>query len=79
MKWVLAIVLTLGVIGAAKLETMGVINKPVTQFVTTGDDFLVMKKWIASMMKDPVNDKIMVMSDPHHVAPLYCVRINAAV
>ena len=49
---------------------MGVINKPVTQYVTTGEDFLVMKKWIASMMKDPVNDKIMVMSDPHHVAPL---------
>ena len=52
-KWILAIVLTIGVIGVAKLEEIGVINKPVTQYVTTGEDFLVMKKWVASIMKEP--------------------------
>ena len=51
MKWVLAIVFTIGVIGVAKLEKMRVIDKPVTQYVTTGEDFLAMKKWVSSMMK----------------------------
>ena len=52
-KWIAAIVLAVGVIGVAKLESAGVIGKPVTQYVTTGKDFLAMKKWVASMMSDP--------------------------
>ena len=46
-----AIVLTLGVIGVAKLEDTGVIRQPVTQYVTSGKDFVAMKKWVASMIK----------------------------
>ena len=52
-KWILAIVLTIGVIGVAKLEDAGVIRKPVTQYVTSGKDFVAMKKWVASMIEDP--------------------------
>lgn len=52
-KWLFAIILTVGVLGVAKLEGTGVIGKPVTQYVTTGEDFLAMKKWVSSMMKDP--------------------------
>ena len=48
-----AIVLTLGVIGVAKLEDAGVIRQPVTQYVTSGKDFVAMKKWVASLIKDP--------------------------
>ncbi|MHA6259317.1 hypothetical protein ACXYMX_05305 [Sporosarcina sp. CAU 1771] len=59
-KWIVAVILTLLVIGVAKLESMGVIDKPVTQFVSTGEDFLVMKKWVASLMEDPEAQKIMV-------------------
>ena len=59
-KWVFAIILTIGVIGVAKLEGSGVIDKPVTQYVTTGEDFLAMKKWVSSMMKDPENETIQV-------------------
>ncbi|WP_438311167.1 hypothetical protein [Sporosarcina sp. FA9] len=55
--------MTLTVIGVAQLETAGVIEKPVTQYVTTGDDFLVMKKWIASIIKDPNEEMIMVTSN----------------
>lgn len=59
-KWLVAIILTIGVIGMAKLETSGVIDKQFTKYVTTGEDFLVMKKWVASMLKDPEAEKIMV-------------------
>ena len=59
-KWVFAIILTIGVIGVAKLEGSGVIDKPVTQYVTTGEDFLAMKKWVSSMMKDPESETIQV-------------------
>lgn len=59
-KWIVAIILTIAIIGAAKLETAGVIGKPITQYVTTGEDFLVMKKWVASLMEDQKAEKIMV-------------------
>ena len=64
-----AIVLTLGVIGVAKLEDAGVIREPVTQYVTSGKDFIAMKKWVATMIKDPAADKIAVMADPHQEDP----------
>lgn len=69
-KWVIAIMLTIGVIGLAKLEKAGVVENPVTQYVTAGDDFIVMKKWIASMMKDPDDGKITVSADPLQEVPL---------
>lgn len=56
----LAIVVVIGVVGMSKLEDVGVIHKPVTQYVTTGKDFLVMKKWVASMMNEPENEMIAV-------------------
>jgi hypothetical protein len=55
-----AVVLTLGVICVAKLEEAEVIRQPVTQYVTSGQDFVVVKKWVASMMKDAEADKIAV-------------------
>lgn len=69
-KWVFAIILTVGVIGVAKMEGSGVIDKPVTQYVTTGEDFLAMKKWVSSMMKDPDNDTILV-SHQEGLLPAY--------
>ncbi len=63
-KWLIAIVLTLGVIGVAKLEEAGVIQQPVTQYVTSGKDFVELKKWVASIIKDSESDKITVMADP---------------
>lgn len=59
-KWILAIVFTIGVIGVSKLERMGIIDKPVTQYVTTGEDFLAMKKWVASIIAEPENEMIEV-------------------
>ena len=38
-----------------------------------GQGFLVMKKWVASMMKDPEADKIAVMADPHQEDAFCCV------
>lgn len=69
-KWVLAIILTIGIIGTSKLEDAGVINKPVTQLVTSGEDFLVMKKWIASMMNTTESEKITVSVDAIQGEPL---------
>lgn len=69
MKWFLAILLTIGVFGAAKMETLGVIQKPVTPYVTSGKDFVAIKKWIASMVGDLDADTIAVMADPHPEEP----------
>ena len=59
-KWLLAIIVVIGVAGIAKLEEVGVIHKPVSQYVTTGKDFLVMKKWVSSMIDEPENEMITV-------------------
>lgn len=56
----LAIVVVIGVVGVAKLEEVGMINQPITEYVTTGNDFLVMKKWVASMINEPENEMIAV-------------------
>ncbi len=68
-KWLAAIVLTLGVISVAKLEEAEVIRQPVTQYVTSGQDFVAVKKWVASMIKDPEDDKIAVMAGTDLVDP----------
>lgn len=59
-KWVLAIAVLLSVIIVAKLEEFDVISTPVTQYVTTGKDFLVMKKWVASILNESDNEMIAV-------------------
>ena len=69
-KWVFAFMITIGVIGLAKLEKEGVIDRPVTQYVTSGEDFVAMKKWVASMMKDPADGKLTVSADQLQNAPL---------
>jgi hypothetical protein len=70
VKWVIAILFTIGVIGVAKLESAGKIGKPVTQYVTTGEDFLTMKKWVSSMIKDPEDDAT-VVSHEEGLLPAY--------
>ncbi|MDN4607132.1 M23 family metallopeptidase [Sporosarcina highlanderae] len=59
-KWVLAIIVAIGVFSFAKLEEIGIINKPVTQYITTGKDFIVMKKWVSSLIGDSKEDTIAV-------------------
>ncbi len=59
-KWVAATILTVGVIGIAKLEDMDMIDKPVTQYVTSGADFIAMKKWVASFIDEPESGTVPV-------------------
>ncbi|WP_194841072.1 peptidoglycan DD-metalloendopeptidase family protein [Sporosarcina cascadiensis] len=49
-KWILACILSVSVVAVAKLEERQLINIPVTQYVTTGKDFVVMKKWVSSLI-----------------------------
>ncbi|WP_210468789.1 hypothetical protein [Sporosarcina sp. 6E9] len=70
VKWIIAITFTIGVIGVAKLEGAGTIGKPVTQYVTTGEDFLTMKKWVSSIIKDP-EDETTVVSHEEGLLPAY--------
>lgn len=69
-KWILAIVLTIGVVGVAKLEKAGVIGNPVTQYVTSGEDFLIIKKWVASMM-NPLETETITVSYEEGVLNTY--------
>lgn len=68
-KWIAAFVVAVGVFGMAKLEQTGVIQKPVTQYVSSGKDFVVIKKWVASMIGDPEDARITVSADPQEVDP----------
>lgn len=68
-KWMVAIVLTIGVIGVAKLEEVGLVKKPVTQYVTTGKDFIVMKKWVASILGDDKTETIAVTGKQEDEVP----------
>ena len=69
-KWIIAILFTIGVIGVAKLESAGTIGKPVTQYVTSGEDFVTMKKWVSSMIKQP-EDETTVVSHDSGLLPAY--------
>lgn len=60
-KWLFAIIFVLGIVGIAKLEEWQLIQKPFTQYVTTGQDFLVMKKWVASYL-DPPDDEFIAVN-----------------
>ncbi|MGG0667495.1 M23 family metallopeptidase [Lederbergia citrisecunda] len=67
-KWFIAIIVAIGVFSFAKLEETGVINKPVTQYITTGKDFIVMKKWVSSIIGEQ-EDTITVSADPVEEIP----------
>jgi len=58
-KWIIAIVLMVSVVGLSKLEERQLVNIPITQYVTTGKDFVVMKKWVSSWMAD---DEVITVS-----------------
>lgn len=49
-KWILAAIFAVSVFMVTKLEQWQIIQRPLTQYVTTGKDFLVMKKWVASYL-----------------------------
>ena len=68
-KWVLAILFAIGVFTYAKLEETGIASQPITQYVTTGKDFIVMKKWVSSILGDPNEDKIVVSASPEEEMP----------
>ncbi|WP_432358403.1 peptidoglycan DD-metalloendopeptidase family protein [Sporosarcina sp. UB5] len=62
-KWVIAIIVAISVFSFAKLEEVGIVSKPVTQYITTGKDFIVMKKWVASIIGDSDEETITVSAD----------------
>ncbi len=62
-KWVLAIILVSSVVGVSRLEERGVIQQPVTQYISSGKDFIVMKKWVSSLLKEPENPSIAVSGE----------------
>lgn len=63
LKWFIAIIIAIGVFSFAEMEKNGIINKPVTQYITTGKDFIIMKKWVASVIGEPEKDTITVSAD----------------
>lgn len=68
-KWVIALVFTVAILGVAKLETTGILQKPVTQYLSTGQDFVVMKKWVASILDSEESGMIQVSGDVIGVDP----------
>lgn len=69
-KWLLSIIFVIGIVGIAKLEERQVIEKPLTQYVTTGQDFLVMKKWVASYFDKP-EDELLTVNYEERALGLY--------
>lgn len=51
-KWIIAFLLTVSVVALSKMEERQLVNIPITQYVTTGKDFVVMKKWVSSWIAD---------------------------
>lgn len=68
-KWVIAVVMAVGVFTYAKMEETGVVSKPITQYVTTGKDFIVMKKWVSSIIGESNEDTIAVSASPEEELP----------
>ncbi|PIC70712.1 MULTISPECIES: peptidoglycan DD-metalloendopeptidase family protein [unclassified Sporosarcina] len=66
-KWIMAIVLLVSVVGLSKLEERQLINIPITQYVTTGKDFVVMKKWVSSLISE---DEVITVSGNSAFNPL---------
>lgn len=53
----------------AKLEQWQIIQRPLTQYVTTGKDFLVMKKWVASYLDQ--EDKLITVNHDERILAEY--------
>lgn len=51
-KWLAAFILSITVILFVNLEERQLVNTTLTQYVTTGKDFVVMKKWVSSLLAD---------------------------
>lgn len=61
-KWIIACLLTVSVVAMAKLEERQIVSTPITQYVTTGKDFVIMKKWVSSWLAD--EESITVSAEP---------------
>ncbi len=59
-KWLLAILFVVGVGIVSKMEESQVIPRSFTQYVTSGQDFIVMKKWVASFFDQPQDEWVTV-------------------
>lgn len=59
----MALLLTVTVCSIAYLEKEGKMQTPVTQYITSGNDYVVLKKWIASFIDQDSNDQIAVSGD----------------
>lgn len=68
-KWILAAIFAISVLMIAKLEQWQIIQRPLTQYVTTGKDFLVMKKWVASYLDQ--EDELMTVNHDERILAEY--------
>ncbi|MGN7408508.1 hypothetical protein [Sporosarcina sp. SAFN-010] len=68
-KWMFALVFTIAILGVAKLEQLGVMERPVTQYLSTGQDFVAVKKWVASMIDSEESGMIQVSGEVEGVDP----------
>lgn len=68
-KWILAAIFAISVLMIAKLEQWQIIQRPLTQYVTTGKDFLVMKKWVASYLDQ--EDKLITVNHDERILAEY--------
>lgn len=68
-KWLAALVFTAGVLGLSHLEKNGTVTRPVTQYLSTGQDFVAMKKWVASKIEPESNGMIQVSGGAVPVDP----------
>lgn len=68
-KWIMAIIVTGTVLGIAELEKNEIIQRPVTQYISSGKDYIVIKKWIASLINNSSNEQITVSSDGYEESP----------
>lgn len=68
-KWIIACLFTIAVIGIAKLEQLGTISQPITQYVSSGKDFVVLKKWVASIIDKSDEERVTVSADEQAVNP----------
>ncbi|ARD47030.1 hypothetical protein SporoP37_01815 [Sporosarcina sp. P37] len=60
-KWIIACLLVVSVVALSKMEERQLVNIPITQYVTTGKDFVVMKKWVSSWIAE--DESITVSAD----------------
>jgi len=68
-RWLAALLFTAAVLGTAQLEKAGRIDRPVTQYLSTGQDFVAIKKWAASLIDTEKGGMIQVSGDVKAVDP----------